>query len=69
MAKYVFKILFCLVIVLMWVLGLFLMTKDTWYIGSPMILVSVFAFGVACVNGWLDDLMDFVEGYEKRMLG
>jgi UDP-N-acetylmuramyl pentapeptide phosphotransferase/UDP-N-acetylglucosamine-1-phosphate transferase len=53
----------------MWVLGLFLMTKDTWYIGSPMILVSVFAFGVACVNGWLDDLMNLVEGYEKRMLG
>jgi hypothetical protein len=55
--------------VMLWCVGVGSISSENWYINVPMILGSVFGFGCACVNGWLDDLMDFVEGYEKRMLG
>ena len=69
MAKMILKSLFCFAMVMLWCIGVGSISSENWYINVPMILGSVFGFGCACVNGWLDDLMDFVEGYEKRMLG
>jgi len=69
MAKMILKSVFCFTMVMLWCVGVGSISSENWYINVPMILGSVFGFGCACVNGWLDDLMDFVEGYEKRMLG
>jgi hypothetical protein len=68
MAKVIFKILFCFSMVFLWAIGICLMKPETWYIAVPIILGSVVAFCCACVDGWLDDLMDFVEGKEKSLL-
>jgi hypothetical protein len=69
MAKMILKSVFCFAMVALWSIGLGSISSENWYICVPMIFGSLFAFGCACVNGWLNELMDFVEGCEKRMLG
>ena len=69
MAKIILKSVFCFTMVILWCVGVGSISSENWYINVPMILISVFGLGCACVNGWLNDLMDFVEEYEKMMLG
>ena len=69
MAKMILKSVFCFTMVILWSVGVGSISSANWYVTVPMILGAMFAFGCAAANGWLDDVMDFVEGCEKRMLG
>ena len=66
MAKILLKSVLCFVLASVMCIGLY---SESLVMSCVLVLGSVFTFGCLCVNGWLDDLMDFVEEYEKRMLG
>jgi hypothetical protein len=69
MVKMILKSVFCFVMSAMACIGIGSMSSENWMVTVPMTFISMFLFGCAAYNGWLDDVIEFVDYNEQKMFG